>query len=300
MLLAWISAALAAEPSLAPGGGIDLFGGVLLPAGGPTPLFGLRTIEGALLVEGAPVSARVDLDAEAWIGPSSASVVTLRPEQLWVKVDAGRAWALVGAFVSPMRVEAVDPWDNPLVTTGFVAGRLPGTLLGADLAIGGEEARVRLLGGLDAGPGVDLLTPLGYQLDAAPAVLAARGEVTPGNWGLGGGPAWWVDQARWAVEIDGWWGSEQVRVETLGLIAFDGPSAVMLGLEGLPDGVVSPAARVEWEEGAFAFAGGVAWRPASMVKVTGEAGWAGGTPSILASVDLYRRPEDGPVRRRKK
>src|SRR6185369_9861785 len=101
------------------------------------------------------IRARVDLDAGLTLQDGTLVLYGVTPEYAEITADTGKAHLGAGVFPGMWRIEAVDGWDNRLVTTSSLAEfASAGSILGVNLGFGSMDEGVSFIGGLDTGRGL--------------------------------------------------------------------------------------------------------------------------------------------------
>jgi hypothetical protein len=279
-----------AESTLELVGGIEAVAGMEAPASAPrTFTAGLRQVEGGLRWRAVAFDTRVELDAGVALAP--VTVFSLVPEHLSVTASGGKAWLGVGVAPGRWRVEAVDGWDNALVS--FTGPRAPVSLLQAELGFGSPELNVRGVGGLDLGAGLDLLAAPLVQLEAAPIVAGIRGEGEAEGFRAGGGWFVYPNGLMHAFEADARVQIEDVGIQGELVVGVGRPSGGAIQVDWA--GPVTPALRVGTDGATVDTDLGVRWDPAAWATLKAEVGWddwapgypAGGTLAGWVSAAIY-------------
>lgn len=264
------------------GGGIDAGAGLVFP--GPTEVVGVPQIEGDLGVRTGSFGMRIDLDLGVWAA-GGPEVVTLVPEQAWIRVGGEKLFLAAGDFVGPWRRESVDPWDRGLTSASMLARHgLPVNVAGATLGGGQESAGFEVIGGLDLGDGYDLLG--GGSLDG-PVVLGAHGHFGSPVIRAGGGGFYRPAPGTGGLEVDLRVDAQSLVVEAELLAGIRASDGAMVAVEVLPHFLVSPTARIEVYAQQVGGALGVAVRPAPFARIAAEAAWSDGVGSAWIGADLF-------------
>lgn len=286
---------LAAEPRVDAGGGVDVVAGALLPG---TTVVGVRQVEGDVQVSGDAVRARLDLDAGLMVEDGRLLWYFVRPEHASVTVSAGKAWLTAGIAPAPWRIERVDGWDNLLVTESSGTLAAPGSVLGATLGFGRETQGVSIVGGFDAGPGLDLAQPVAAQLTTGLVGVYGR---TGDDRAMVGGGLFLYPGAAYAA------GAEVGGRATIGIVSLQGeifagwrrPSSISAEVGLLPAGLITPAARVEWAEGATGGGLGVRIKPTPFAVFKVEAAYLRGVPQGWIEAAVFTPWPPGAPRKRR-
>ncbi|MDP2307614.1 MAG: hypothetical protein Q8P18_16445 [Pseudomonadota bacterium] len=285
MLVGIVAMAEAADVTL--GGGVDLAAGVVHAPGAWTGQAGMRQAEGDLTVVEGGFEAVLALDARLGLAPAPV-VFWLVPEQLTVYGDTGPVWLQAGIAPAPWRVEAVDGWDNALVTWSMADRHaLPGSFLGAEVGIGKRDRGVAFLGGLDLGEGMNLLGDIGGQVIAAPLLAGVHGRIGSDTVHVAGGVYTWPDRPSVVAQVDGTFDFESVRLLAQATGGWNAPFGGHLELDVLPDGVVTPVVRGELYAGAPGGAVGVRVRPVRWLFLKAEIAYADGAPQGWVEAAIY-------------
>ena len=162
------------------GGGIDLVAGVVHPpAGAWSSAGGVRALEGDLQVRGGAVTFEAALDASATFAMPLPIVFALVPEQLTLTGDTGPVWISGGVAPAPWRIEAVDGWDNALVTWSAAhRGYLAGSLLAVEVGGGTPERGVSAIAATPAVPPLNAPTANTFFTPGMATALALSKLVT--------------------------------------------------------------------------------------------------------------------------
>ncbi|MDP2312717.1 MAG: hypothetical protein Q8P41_07415 [Pseudomonadota bacterium] len=279
-----VSDATAADLTL--GGGVDLAAGVVHAPGAWTGQAGMRQAEGNLTVTEGGFEGVVALDARVGLLP--VVLFSLVPEQLTVGGDTGPVWLQAGIAPAPWRVEAVDGWDNALVTWSMADRRaLPGSLLAAEVGVGSRDRGVAFIGGLDLGQGLDLLGGVGGAVVSAPLIAGVHGRVGGDGVRVAGGVFAWPDRPAVVGEVDATLDFEGWRLIGQVTGGWNAPFGGHVELDVLPEGIVTPVLRGELLAGVPGAAAGVRVRPVPWLFLKGEMAYADGAPQGWVEAAVY-------------
>jgi hypothetical protein len=297
VLLGIVAWAHAADVTL--GGGVDLAAGVVHAPGAWTGQAGMRQAEGNLTVVEGGFEAVVALDARLGFTPAPV-LFALVPEQLTVGGDTGPVWLQAGIAPAPWRLEAVDGWDNALVTWSMADRRvLPGSFLGAEVGVGDRDRGVAFLGGLDLGAGLNLLGPVGSQVVSAPLIAGVHARITSDNVRVAGGVFTWPDRPSVVAQADATFDFDSVLLLAQVTGGWNAPFAGHVELDILPDGVVTPVVRGEWLGALPGAAAGVRVRPVRWLFLKAEMAYADGAPQGWVEAAVYGETRFKGKRRRR-
>lgn len=297
LLFVLIGVARAAEVDV--GGAVDAAGVVTSTDAGVGTVTGLQA-EGDLRLNAGALVVEAQIDALTTHRGGAANVfdlfpdhppwlVALRPEVLVVGVDAGGVALDAGIAPAPWRVEAVDGWDNAMVTWNGLEGAVPGEVLGAHLRLGGGEGSVTIVGGMDGGvDGLRMERSFGGDRTDAQDAFHLGGGWAPvvgihGSWThdrsfVGGGVFAWPGGDGGALEAGGRAHLGTVALQGDAIVGWYGPVAFSAQAELFPDGLVAPAVRATYVDRALGGSLGVRVNATDHVAVKAEAGVAGGVP----------------------
>jgi hypothetical protein len=300
MLLTGIVAMAAAAPSGAGsgvtlGGGADAVAGVVHAPGAWTGE-GAAGVEGDLTWREGAFEAVVALDVGVSLVPLFA--YELVPEQLTLGGDAGPVWLQGGIAPAPWRVEAVDGWDNALVTWSVEdRAALPGSLLALEVGLGSRDRGVSFLGGLDLGGGLNLFGDVGGAFVAAPLVAGVQGRIVEDNVTVAGGVFAWPDRPAVAAQVGGTFAFEGWTLIGQATAGWNAPFGAHVEVDFLPEGVVTPVVRGELLGAQLGGAVGVRVKPTDWLFLKAEMAYADAAPQAWVEVAVFGETK---VKRRKK
>jgi hypothetical protein len=291
MLPLLIASALAAKRSddVVAGGGIDATAGLAFPARDETTnTGGLPQVEGDLGFRTGALSGRIDLDLSVLLVNGHLVPVTLVPEQVWVRVTGGDVYLAAGDLVPPWRAESPDPWDRALTTVSMLSlHAVPREMAGGWLGWNGQQGGLSLLGGVDLGQGVDLLSPPAAWAPDAPFLVGAHGWLRDKGFQVGGGVYYRPETKIGGVEVDGQLDVDFVLLDAQAVAGIHAPTGASLSAELFPDLLVAPAARLEVYGKRGGGALGMVIRPVEFVRVGAEGAYIDGLPSVWVSADIF-------------
>lgn len=286
-----LAAVHAAPPNVELGGAVDLMAGVTTGEGGAVGSFGLRQLEGDLLVGGDEFAFNAQLDIAATFSGEGIFLYSIAPERLVVE-GGGKGWKLEGGvFPGYFRMESVDPWRSNGVVTSLAARRLPATILGAGAQLGDNR------GGVDLFLGAQPSTVDVFKLDdgpvALPFIAGARGRIGIQPVRIAGGA--WFGGNLGALGVGG---MELGFDAALGVVTPYGEfvsdlrdgHAGFLGADLFPDAVVTPGARVELDSQlGFGVGVGAATTLFDILRLKLEANYQAGHPGLFLEVALFSK-----------
>ena len=273
LLLASFTSAHAADTSL--GAAVDLAAGAWTGGGDVQTNAGIREVEGDLRVRADAFTVRVDMDLGVVAQDGGAWIGLVRPEHLTVGMAGKGARLDAGLAPAPWRIESVDRWENALVNTWRGTALLaPGQVVGGTLALGSTANRIAVVGGMDMGPGLNLLDGAETQ----GAVLGVHGQVGLGdkvksNRLVGG--AWWRPGAKAPGGVQVGFRADvaiaALQAEAIG--RSDGVFGAQLQGEGFSRLPVTPVGRLSWVGTQPGITAGLKVRPFPGIALKAEGGW---------------------------
>ena len=272
-LLALSPSAGAADTSL--GAAVDLAAGAWSGGEDIATAAGVREVEGDLRVRADAFTARVDMDLGVVVGDGGAWIGLVRPEQITVGMAGKGARLDAGLAPAPWRIESVDRWENALVNTWRGTEALaPGQVVGGTLTLGSAANHLAVVGGMDMGPGLNLLDGAATQ----GAVLglhaqAGLGDKTRSNRLVGG--FWWRPGAEIPGGVQVGFRADvaiaALQAEAIG--RSDGVFGAQIQGEGFSRLPVTPVGRLSWLGTQPGVAAGLKVRPVPGIALKAEAGW---------------------------
>jgi hypothetical protein len=282
MLLTVLGAALAAD--VVASGGADVRAGVIHAPGAWRAEAGGEA-EGAVEVREGAVSVDAALDVRFLLPPASVAIV---PEALRVRGDVGPLWLGAGIAPAPWRVEEVDGWDTTLVTwSAPYRLLLPRSALTAEVGVGTPEQGVMVLGGLDLGPGLNLLGGVVDQITTAPILVGLHGRVSGKGALISGGVFAYPDNPSVAAQAGAILDFDRVRLSTQVVGGWNTPFGMLVQADIFPEEVATPVIRGELLGAQVGGAVGVKVQPTRWLDLKAEVGYADASPQAWVEAAVW-------------